>query len=201
MSLRNQLRVAVGAVSVAAMVAFSSPAVARPTRDIQTGTTFVRLNSIVLGALTANGITPSVLPDSRLVGGVATFPATGGAVDLGAVELEVSHTGGLKFVRGATSVVLSDFIVTTLDEEPVLTGLVTVNGNLVDRVPLFSLGLPRLTAPLRPNPITRRLTIGNVQVKLSAVAASTLNQLFNTTAFSPNLQLGTATVSVIVRNQ
>lgn len=201
MNLRNQLQAAAGAVSVAAVLAFSSPASAGPTRDIQGGTTSVRLNPVVLNALTANRITPSVLPETRLVGGIATFPATGGAVDLGNVELEVSHTGGLKFVRGTTSVVLSDFIVTTLDEEPVLTGLVTVNGNLVDRLPLFSLGLPRLTAPLRPNLLTRRLTIGNVQVRLSAVAASTLNRLFNTTAFSPNLQLGTATVSVIVRNQ
>jgi hypothetical protein len=201
MNLRNQLRVAAGAVSVAAVLALSSPAFARPTRDIRSGTTAVRLNSVVLSALTANGITPSVLPDTRLVGGVATFPATGGAVDLGAVELEVSHTGGLRFVRGTTSVVLSDFVITTLEETPVLTGLVTVNGSLVDdRVPLFTLGLPRLTPPLRPN-VAGRLTIGNVQVRLSAAAATTLNQLFNTAVFSPNLQLGTATVSVVVRNQ
>ncbi len=200
MSLRNQLRIVVGTVSVAAMVALSSPAFARPTRDIRGGTTAVRLNPVVLSALTANRITPSVLADTTLVNGVAVFPATSGAVDLGNVELEVGHTGGLRFVRGNTSVVLSDFVISTLDETPQLTGLVTVNGKLVGRVPLFNLGLPRLTAPLRPS-VTNRLTIGNVQVRLSAVAATTLNDLFRTTAFSPNLQLGTATVSVVVRNQ
>ncbi|UFP96265.1 hypothetical protein [Gloeobacter morelensis] len=131
-----------GALTVAAALGLATPALAAPTEALIGGTTSVQLSSDFLGALTSLGVQAGTLRDATLSEqGVASFAVIGGAIDLGTIKAEIIHRGGLSLSAGGTVVELSDFSISTLGTQPVLTGLVTVNDELVGRVRLFNLGL------------------------------------------------------------
>jgi hypothetical protein len=168
------------------------PVQAAPTEQVFGGSTAVRLSSDFVDALGSLGVQPGVVGLARLRQGVAAFPISGGQVDLGTAKTEISHLGGLSLTAGETTVELTDFVISTLGDRPVLTGLVTVNDSLAFRAPLFALKLPSLTLPLSPQ--RSRLVVPEVEVTLTKEAADALNQVFNVSAFQPGFNIGTATV-------
>lgn len=193
MSLINQIKPWLG-VSVVTL-SFSTPVLAAPTADIVGGVTSVQLSNELVQALGTLKVQPAVVGKSKLNRGVASFPITGGAIDLGTVKTEIIHQGGLSLSTSKVKVELTDFAVTTLADKPVLTGLVTVNGNLLLRAPLFDLGLPKITPPLRPT--TGKVVLTNVKLTLTSEAAGLLNPVFGVTAFSSGFNIGTARVQAI----
>ena len=82
---------------------------------------------------------------------------------------------------------LLNFIIDTTDL--VLTGQVTVDGDLVARIPLFNL---ELTTP--PEVKNIKLTIRNVNVTLTAEAADALNAVF---AVDADFSIGEAWVKAL----
>lgn len=198
--LNRLLRKAVfGVTSVVTVLSLSLPAIAAPTEDVISGTTSVQLSADLVNALTSLQVRPAAVGFSRLRRGVASFPITGGAIDLGTVKTEIIHNGGLSLTAGNVVVELTDFVITTLDDRPVLTGLLIANGELVARAPLFELGLPAVTPPLRPAR-GRIIEIPDVQVTLTAAAATALNQAFGVTAFTQGFNIGTARVRAVVQD-
>ncbi len=168
------------------------PVQAAPTEPLFGGSTSVQLSSDFAGALGSLGVQPGAVGLGRLRQGVAMFPISGGQIDLGTAKTEIIHLGGLALTAGTTTVKLTDFVISTLGDRPVLTGLVTVNDSLAFRAPLFELGLPSLTLPLSPQ--RSRLVVPEVKVTLTKEAADALNQVFNVSAFQPGFNIGTATV-------
>jgi hypothetical protein len=187
MSFLNQKLQAIAGV-VSLMAALSAPAIAAPTEPLTGGRTSVQLSSTFVEALGSLQVAPGVLGKGTLVNGVASFPISGGAIDLGTVKAEIIHRGGLSLKAGNTTVELTDFIITTLGEKPVLTGLVTVNDSLAFRAPLFNLAISGVT------PGSDRVVLDKVGVTLTAEAAAALNQVFGVTAFQEGLSIGTARV-------
>ena len=106
---------------------------------------------------------------------------------------EVPHSGGLSLTKGATQVLISDFVIETTSS-PRLTGIVTANGTIVGRIPLFNLALPQLVLPLQLPPGPETLLIEGNRVTLTAEAATALNGAFGTTAFTPGFNIGIASV-------
>lgn len=168
------------------------PVQAAPTEQLVGGSTSVQLSSEFAGALGSLGVQPGAVGKGRLRRGVAAFPIAGGQIDLGTAKTEIIHRGGLSLKAGETTVELTDFVISTLGDRPVLTGLVTVNDSLAFRAPLFALELPSLTLPLSPR--RSRLVVPEVKVTLTKEAADALNQVFNVSAFQPGFNIGTATV-------
>ena len=165
---------------------------AAPTVQVAGGNTTVQLSSEFVGALVSLGVTPSKIEPGRLnlKKGVLKYPIPGGAVDLGSLKGDIFHTGGLALEVPGTKVTLLNFIITTTGEAPLLNGLVTLNGDVVDRIPLFDLALTS-----EPSISMRgTLRIQDVIVTLNAVAADTLNAVFGVTAFVEGFPIGTATV-------
>ncbi|MFN0088624.1 MAG: hypothetical protein ACKVX9_24765 [Blastocatellia bacterium] len=199
MRINNVLRSAGlrAAAALALMAAMPGGAVtAAPTANLNDGRTSVALSSDFIAALGTLRLTVGTTGDGVLRSGAATFPVTGGALDLANAKGEINHTGGLFLASGTTRVELSSFNIDTLGSAPVLTGLVTANGNLLGRVPLFTLQLPALTLPLQTQAFNT-LFIPNVGVRLTAEAAAALNGAFSVRTFTAGFNIGTASVFAV----
>ncbi len=168
------------------------PAEAAPTVQLVFGKTTVRLSEDFVGALGVLNLTPGVIRPAtlNLRKGKVRFPIPTGGVDLATARGDIFHDGGLTLTdEGGTTVELFNFIIDTTDA-PVLTGLVTVDGDLLDRVPLFNLELT-----MEPKVIWDwLLLIRGVNVTLTAEAAAALNGVFETTAFEEGFNIGVAKV-------
>jgi hypothetical protein len=169
---------------------------AAPAAGFVNGHTVVRLSDVTVGALGTLGVRLTALPNSTVSGRFAVFPITAGAIDLANAKGEILHSGGLTFSAGNVRVVVSGFNIDTT-HGAVLTGLATVNGDVVGRIPLFNLVLPAgLTLPL---PQSRHFSLRGVGLQLTAEAAAALNASFNVTAFAAGLDIGLANVGAAVR--
>jgi hypothetical protein len=164
-------------------------ALAEPTAQVAGGRTAVELSDDFLGALTALGVEAAPIGPASLRGGWAAFPIPAGALDLETARGDIFHSGGLSLRAGATKVQLLNFVIDT-QADPVLTGLVAVNGDLVGRVALFDL-------VLNEDPVVWRsgwLVVRSVDVTLTAGAADALNGIFGVDAFVEGLPIGEAVV-------
>ncbi len=164
------------------------------------GRTSVELSDDLVNALGVLNVRAVGFGGTRIRNGVADFLITGGAAELDTTEVEIFHQGGLTFKAGDTKVRLTDFLISSLDNQTVLTGAVVANDELVARIPLFDLqvgGVNATTRQRRGVDITN-LDLTNVNVALSNEAATALNRAFNVTAFTAGLQVGTAQVDAFV---
>jgi hypothetical protein len=165
-----------------------------PTQQIELlwGSTNVDLSSGFLNALTSLNITPGTLFPTTLRGTRVNFPITDGTLDRQTLRGEIVHNGGLRLTRGNTKVKLKSFIIDTTGSGIVLTGLVSANGTVVGRIPLFNLQLPSNLSS--GNFSFDRVTLNGVAVTLRPEAASALNSVFQTNAFVAGFGIGTANV-------
>ena len=155
------------------------------------GATTVNLSSEFTGALGTLQILPSSAFPGRLVRTRATFPITTATLDAATLRGEISHAGGLVLRRGSTVVRLESFVIDTTGAGGiVLTGLVSANGAVVGRIPLFNLALPSSS---QGDPTLIRLD--GISVTLRSEAAAALNAVFETTAFTAGFNIGTASVT------
>jgi hypothetical protein len=149
------------------------------------GSTSLALDPAAAQALTGLGVAVApAAPASARDGGAIAFPITEGKVNARTLAGEISHSGGLTFSAGGTSVTVSDFVIDTAPT-PKLTA--ELGG---DRVDLLTLDLGDLEREVEG----RTVTLSGVVVKLTAGAAAALNQAFGTTALTEGLTIGTATV-------
>ena len=190
--LARKVRTAIAAAGLALAVAVPV-ATAAPTAQIRDGYTLVELLPEFTGALGSLGIAPSKVLPGTVYQRIAYFPITGGRLDASNAKGEVPHSGGITLSRGATQVLLTDFIIETTSS-PRLTGLVTANGTIVGRIPLFNLALPQLSLPLQLPAGPETLLIEGSRVTLATEAAAALNNVFGTTAFTPGFPVGIASV-------
>jgi hypothetical protein len=171
----------------------ASPALAEPTAQLAGGRTQVQLSQTFVDALASLGVEVAPIGTARLRQGSASFPIPSGALDVETARGDVFHAGGLALRAGATEVRLLNFVIDTT-EDAVLTGLVSVNGDLVDRIPLFDLALSE--APIIER--SRFVVVRGVDVTLSADAAEALNGVFGVSAFSAGLPIGEAVLATRV---
>jgi hypothetical protein len=176
-------------LALASALMLATPAFADPTVQVGGGRTRVVLSDELLGALTALAVTPERIRPGKLKNGFVEYPIPTGALDLADLRGDIFHAGGLALSAGETTVELRSFVIDTT-ATPVLTGLVSVNGDLVGRVPLFELELTQA-----PEVRGRRgILLENVEVTLTDAAADALNDIFGVSAFVEGLPIGVASV-------
>jgi hypothetical protein len=172
---------------------------AQNTKTVEYGFTTVKLSSTFTGALGSLGVIPGVVWPTRLSeSGTASFPITGGAIDLDTASGNVLHSGGLTLTAGGIETRLQSFIIDTTSGAPVITGLVIAGNQLVGRVPLFNLTLPAgFSLPISAKH-GFELSLEGVGVTLTSQAAAALNGVYSVTAFTEGLNIGTADVSAVL---
>jgi hypothetical protein len=193
--MRIRLRPSLAAPIVAlAMLVSANHASAQKTETVEVGRTTVSLASGFVSALGSLGVTPGTVSPTRLHYGTVNFPVTGGAIDLDTAASQILHSGGLTLTAGQTEVTLQSFIIDTTGT-PVITGLVSVNGKLLGRLPLFDLALPSgITLPLKP--YDGQIILKGVGITLDSTAAGALNNVFHVSAFKGRFGIGTAKVII-----
>jgi hypothetical protein len=85
-------------------------------------------------------------------------------------------------------------VIDTASGAPKLTGLVTANGSLVGRIPLFNVALPQITLPLVLPPSPELLLIEGSRITLTQEAATALNGVFAASAFTAGFPIGIASI-------
>lgn len=188
--MRQQGMVRKFGLAAAAMLLTCGAATAGPTPQVVAGQTTVALDPGFVGALSSLGIAPSPIAPGSLAGGSVSYPIPGGVLDLGSARGDLFHVGGLALSAPGTEVGLLNFVISTTGA-PLLTGIVTLNGDVVDRLPLFDLDL----AAAEISVVANTVTIGNVGVFLTDVAAATLSDVFGAPGAIPGgFEVGVATV-------
>ena len=162
------------------------------------GETKVALSSPFVSAIRSLGVTPGAVGPASLVRGVATFPITVGIADLANTLVDIGHVGGLSLTAGSTKVTLVNFQIEVLPGvAPYISGVVTVNGAIAGRLPLFDLtAIGNVYQPGK-----EWLSIQNVTVVLDPAAAGALNKVFGVTAFTGGFSIGTANTMALVEIQ
>lgn len=174
---------------------------AQNSRIFQFGTTNVNLSSGFLDALQTLNVTPGVIAPTELSGTRVNFPIIGGAIDLDTALGNIEHSGGLTLTAGKTVLGIQNFTIDTTGKTPVITGLAVLNGAVVGRITLFDLVLPSNFKKPIPLYYGCVLYLSGVTVNLDAGAATTLNQIFDTTAFKGGINIGTATVEALTSKE
>jgi hypothetical protein len=178
------------AASLLILFCAAGPAAANPTAQVAGGRTTVMLRDEFVAALGALGVAAAPIGPATLNQRFAAFPIPGGALDLETARGDIFHTGGLSLSAGDTRVQLLNFVIDTQGDAPVLTGLVSKNGDLIARVPLFALTLNE-----EPNLWwSRVLIVRDVDVTLTAEAAGALNDIFGVSDFVEGFPIGEAVV-------
>jgi hypothetical protein len=167
---------------------------AAPTATRLGGDTNVALAASFLSALESLGVTPGAVFPGQIesINGAphAVFPITTGALDFGSVSGEIDHSGGLSLTAGSTRVELTGYAIDLYGTTPVLTGLVSADGNFVGRIPLFDLDL----SSVRIAKGSGVIRIRDVGLTLDPVAATALSGVFGTTV-PAHIAVGTANVT------
>lgn len=164
------------------------------------GATSVTFSSTFVSALGSLNVSLSPQYPASLHSGSASFPIPAGQVDLGSFQVEIVHAGGLNLKAGGTTVTLSGFVIDTTDKAPALTGLVSANGDIVGRLPLFNVSLSQAPKE-RSYGFVGTVQIKNAGLELTADAASVLNAAFSATTFSAGIPIGTASTNAYTFNQ
>lgn len=153
------------------------------------GSTALALDPGAAAALASLGVEASLVDPATAAADGFNFPITGGKLAAKTFAGSVSHSGGIRLTKGATSVELTNFTI-NVDDAPDLTAL--VGGQ---RVSILALDLSGLQVQAKG----RAVTLGGVKASLTKAAADALNATFGTTAFSEGLVLGTASVKAQLR--
>lgn len=191
--IRHALRRLTVITTVAVVTAglAAGPAAAAPAA-VTGGRTTVTTAPGIATTLLRNGIVPVVTAPGRagvtLNQGLrvkASFPVTGGAVQLEPLAGQVTHRGGIKFVNLRTFKALEVGNFTIDLNTGQLTGAVNRGAT---RVPVFDLDLSAASIEVRGSTVV----VSNVGLDLTAVAATALNDALRTRVFAGGLRFGTA---------
>lgn len=128
-------------------------------------------------------VTPRTIGLSGWRDGVVNFPVIGGALDLNTAASQAFHSGGLTFAAGGdqTQMTFQSLILDTTSV-PMITGLASVQGKLLGRIPVFDLAHPSgINLPLKPD--ESRIILKDVGVSLDSAAAQALNSVFPSHCF------------------
>ncbi len=178
MRLPSRLSMAAPIVALAMLVSTNN-VFAQRTAPIEAGRTTVNL---ACSSVTALGVSPGAVGPTRLCNGIVNLPVIGAAFHRDTARGRILHTGGLPLTAGETQVTLQSFVIDTTNA-PVITGLVSVDGTFLGRLPLFDLALPSgITLSLKPR--HGLIILQGVGVSLDNTAAGALNRAFDVSAFT-----------------
>lgn len=205
--MKRFLRVAavmatVGLFLVPAAGAASAAAATHPRPHfhvpVRGGSTSITTKLGVVEAVLAAGVAPfttapaseALLTNGRLR---FTFPVSGGSIQTTLPPNgHVNHRGGIKLFKltGGTAVKISNFNINLAARS--LTGI--LNNNPAARIKIFSLGLLHANF----NPGVHSITVSNITVSLTGVAAHALNNALGVPLFHGGQVIGIAKTHVVI---
>lgn len=177
---------AIALVAALAVVVVAAPTAQAGDKQLKVkgGKTTLRISPGAAGALEGLGVAASPIGSADAFGARFKFPITGGKLSAETLAGKIRHSGGIRLSAGPKHLDLRRFFI-NIDSKPNLTAKV---GDA--RVSILRLDLSE--AEVRKG--ERRVVVKNVVARLTATAATALNDTFNVNAFTRGLKLGVAKV-------
>lgn len=184
----HRLRVlAVAGGTAAALLVASAPASAAEATAKASGTTTIKLSSAVKNAMKKGKISLSGVSPARRGATAVKLPLTSATIDAEAGSGTLNHSGALRFKRRKRTITLKTFrVAVTPSRSNVTVGI----GK--SRVRSFDVD----TAGVKITQGRRKLTLANLQVKLTPIGASRLNRALGGTRFKSGATFGVASASI-----
>jgi hypothetical protein len=177
---------------VAAVSIIAGTAAAGPVVQIKGGMTTLTLNEEILGLLGTCDVGRIKPAGQSPDGSRWRFPVSGGVIDLETSAGELEHRGGILISCGAgpeEATSIQNLRAEYLEDKLVLTAVVVVGQEPLQRIPLFSPLSENLETSVSKGGVVR---LSGVQLNLTAAAAEFLNILLGTTQFSDDTEIGQA---------
>ncbi len=174
--------VALAAAATAALAAAPMGAAQANTVELSGGETRLHLNAGTAAALSGAGVSVAPIGPSTANGTRVNFPITGGDINPSTAAGTITHSGGLRFSAGGTTVNLRNFAVNTRN-----AGLTAQVGGA--RARIIDLDV-RNAAVIRRGPGKVNTWLVRVNANLSATGAAALNQAFDTNLFQRGTPIG-----------
>ncbi len=177
---------AIALVAALAAVVGGGPAAQANDKQLKVkgGKTVLKISPGAADALDSLGVAASPIRSAHACGPRFSFPITGGKLNAETLAGQIRHSGGIRLSAGSKHLDLRRFFI-NIDSKPNLTAKV---GDA--RVSILRLDLSK--AKVRKG--DRRVVVKNVVARLTATAATALNDTFNVNAFTRGLELGRAKV-------
>lgn len=174
--------IAVAAAATAALAAAPTGAAQADTVSLSGGETRLHLNGGTAAALAGAGVSVAPIGPATAQGARVTFPVTGGAINPSTAAGLITHSGGLSFSAGGTTVRLRNFVVSTRT-----AGLTAQVGGARARIIDLDVSDAKV---IRRGPGRVNTWLVRVDASLSQTGAAALNQAFNTNLFQRGTPIG-----------
>jgi hypothetical protein len=187
-------------LTVASLFASPGAALANPSFVFDaTGYNTLDISDFTVAIYASNVFSSKFGASTIKTGTTYSFPIIGGGVDAENIILEAVSVGGVKFKNETSVVTMSSPIVNTTADQPVMTFLVTVNGNLQGRYDMFNLKVPKYAKP-QALAVGDAFQAGNMTASLTQAGANILNNTFHT-ALINGTPVGTVKVKGVIGQQ
>jgi hypothetical protein len=186
--LSHRLRVLIVAGGAsAALLAAAAPSSAAETTTKASGTTTIKLSAAVKSAMKKGKVTLGGIAPGKRGATTVKLPLGSATIDPDTGSGTLNHTGGVRFKRGGRTIALKAFRVAVAPESSSIS--VAIGSS---RVRMFDVD----TSDVKIAQTAKRLTLGNLDVKLTSVGASRLNRALKVSRFRSGMSVGVASAAI-----
>ena len=188
----------------AALVALAMPAGAgakTTTLKVKSGSTTLTFAPPAVQQLVAMGVTlaPSA-PATAAAGGAVVFPISSGKLKVTSgkhpkITGTVAHRGGITLSNQIVAIALNQPSVALAGKQSLLNATSSIGGSAPLAIEMATLDLSKAKLSVT----SKRVKVSGVSVKLTELAASSMNAAFSVTGFTPGFLIGTATLQAEVK--
>lgn len=175
--------------TVAALAAVAAPASAAEATAKASGTTTVKLSSSIKSTMKRAKVTLSGVSPARRGATAVKLPLTSATVDPEAGSGTLNHKGALRFKRRGRSITLKTIRLTLTPSQATVTATIGRS-----RVRIATVD----TSGVKITQARKRLTLGGLQVDLTAIGASRINRALKIQRFEAGQALGVASAAIAV---
>jgi hypothetical protein len=194
------VRCAALAASGALAVAVTAPAAGATTLKLKGGTTTLTFGTPAAQALAGMGIAIAPSAPATAAGPVLSFPISSGTLKLTGrgkkqVSGTITHAGGMSLSNATLAIGLTKPVVKLAGKQSTLNANAALGPTPPLVIEMATLDVSKATTSVT----AKRVRIAGARVKLTELAATTMNAGFSVTGFTPGFEIGTATVVANVK--
>jgi hypothetical protein len=187
---------AVGALAIAV----AAPAAGATTLKLKGGTTTLTFATPAIQSLGAMGIGFQPIAPATAAAAAVSFPIRSGTLKVRGhsrkkVSGRITHRGGMSLSNQTLSIALTKPLVKLAGKTSTLDAATIVGTSPPLPITMATLDLSKAKTRVT----SKRVRISGVRVKLTKLAASSMNAGFSVTGFTPGFLIGTATLKAVVK--
>jgi hypothetical protein len=189
---RSAALVALGALAVA----ITAPTANARTLRLKGGATTLTFGQPAVEALTDMGISFAASAPATAAGSSLSFPIRSGKLKVSGKKVSgrITHRGGMSLSNQSLSIALTKPLVKLAGKTSTFDATAAFGASPSMTITMADLDLSKAKTSIT----SKRIRISGVHVKLTELAATSMNAGFSVTGFTPGFEIGTATLKADV---